>query len=538
MLNMGKLHGDKGGLRFNHFVSSSSSSTTKFVNPFDGGTVTFGGGHKSQVVGKGIVCIPRLPELKNVRFVEGLTSNLISVSQLCDDGVVEVRFSKHGCKTIGKGGNKIVSVARSRDNCYCIDGVNDAKEVVCNKVVNETSVLWHQRVGHVNFRDLHKLSKRELVSGLPKLEKSDQHVCEGCQLGKQVRVSHKKVKHIQTKLSLELVHMDLVGPIQTLSLGGKKYILVMVDDFSRFTWVSFLQKMTSHLPLVRIRTDHGSEFENSQFLNICEEMGIKHEFSAPITPQQNGVVERKNRVFVKMARVMLNSKSLDKLSGTKQTPYEIWKGKKPNVSYFRVFGSTCYILRDRKHLAKFDSKCDKGIFLAYSTSSRAYKVYNCRTITIIESINVNIDDFAASTEMALNEDGFFPLPLEQESPGLDLVVDLSTPSSSSSISSVQGVRTRKEIAQEISHVCYVSKEEHKNVKEALHHGEWFLAMQVELNQFVRNDVWYLVPRPVNTNVIGTKWIFKNKTDEQGNVVRNKDRLVAQGYSQMEGIDFD
>ncbi|CAL2248998.1 unnamed protein product [Prunus armeniaca] len=378
-------------------------------------------------------------------------------------------------------------MARSRDNCFCIDGVNDAKEIVCNKVVNETSILWHQRLGHVNFRDLHKLSKRELVSGLPKLEKFDEHVCEGCQLGKQVRVSHKKVKHIQTNVILELVHMDLVGPIQTVSLGGKKYILVMVDDFSRFTWVSFLreksetfqrfksvchllqkEKMTSHLPLVRIRTDHGSEFENSQFLKFCEEMGIKHEFSAPITPQQNGVVERKNRVLVEMARVMLNSKNLAKhfwaeavntacytsnrvfvRSGTKQTPYEIWKGKKPNVSYFKVFGSTCYILRDREHLAKFDSKCDKGIFLGYSTSSRAYRVYNCRSRTIIESINVTIDDFAASIEMALDEDGLFPPPpLEQESPGLDLVVDLSTfensvpvdlstPSTSSSISSVQ-----------------------------------------------------------------------------------------------------
>ncbi|CAL9026178.1 unnamed protein product [Prunus brigantina] len=493
MLNMGKIHGDKGGLGFNHFDSSSSSSTT---NPFDGGTVTFGGDHRSQVVGKGTVCIPGLPELKNVRFVEGLTSNLISVSQLCDDGIVEVRFSKHGCKIIGKGGNEIVRVARSRDNCYCIDGVNDAKEVVCNKVVNETSVLWHQRLGHVNFRDLHKLSKRELVSGLPKLDKSDQHVCEGCQLGKQVRVSHKKVKHIQTNVSLELVHMDLVGPIQTVSLGGKKYILVMVDDFSRFTW-----KMTSHLPLVRIRTDHGTEFENSQFLKFCEEMGIKHEFSVPITPQQNGVVERKNRVLVEMARVMLNSKNLAK---------HFWAEAKPNVSYFRVFGSTCYILRDMEHLSKFDSKCDKGIFLGYSTSSRAYRVYNCRSRTIIESINVTIDDFAASIEMALDEDGLFPPPpLEQESLGLDLVVDpstfgnsvpvaLSTLSTSSSISSVQE----------------------------------------ELNQFVRNDVWYLVPRPVNMNIIGTKWIFKNKTDEQGNVVRNKARLVAQGYTQMEGIDFD
>ncbi|CAL8992110.1 unnamed protein product, partial [Prunus brigantina] len=176
--------------------------------------------------------------------------------------------------------------------------------------------------------------------------------------------------------------------------------------------------MTSHLPLVRIRTDHGSEFENSQFLKFCEETGIKNEFSAPITPQQNGVVERKNRVLVEMARVMLNSKNLAK---------HFWA---------EAVNTACYI-------------SNRGIFLGYSTSSRAYRVYNCRSRTIIESINVTIDDFAVSTEMALDEDGLFPPPpLEQESPGLDLVVDLSTfgnsvpvdlstPSTSSSISSVQ-----------------------------------------------------------------------------------------------------
>ncbi|CAL8140108.1 unnamed protein product [Prunus armeniaca] len=113
--------------------------------------------------------------------------------------------------------------------------------------------------------------------------------------------------------------------------------------------------------------------------------------------------------------------------------------------------------------------------------------------------------------MASDEDGLLSPMSEEESPGLGLVVDLSTSS---------------------------KPEEPKNVKEALNHGEWFLAMQEELNQFVRNDVWYLVPRPTNTNVIGTKWIFKNKTDEQGNVARNKARLIAQGYTQMKDIDFD
>ncbi|CAL2249725.1 unnamed protein product [Prunus armeniaca] len=206
------------------------------------------------------------------------------------------------------------------------------------------------------------------------------------------------------------------------------------------------------------------------------------------------------------------------------------------------------------------------------------------SLHLLHLSKVNINDFVASTEMASDEDGLLSPMSEEESPGLDLVVDLSTsskpidlstfnnsgpvdmstchnqprnPSSFAPVGSSraarspipqsksviigllnQVVRTRKQLAKEISHVCYVSKEAPKNVKEALNHGEWFLAMQEELNQFVRNDVWYFVPRPTNTNVIGTKWIFKNKTDEQGNVARNKARLVAQGYTQIKGIYFD
>ncbi|CAL8152691.1 unnamed protein product [Prunus armeniaca] len=150
------------------------------LTPLDGGTVTFGRGHWSEVIGEGTVDILELPQLKNVRYVKGLTSNLISVSQLCDDAVVEVRFSKSRCKIIGEGGNDIVSVARSRDNCYCIDWTTYARQAVCNKAINDTSVLWHQRLAHTNFKDMHKLSKRVLVNGIPKLEKSLQHVCEGC----------------------------------------------------------------------------------------------------------------------------------------------------------------------------------------------------------------------------------------------------------------------------------------------------------------------------------------------------------------------
>jgi hypothetical protein len=162
---------------------------------------------------------------------------------------------------------------------------------------------------------------------------------------------------------------------------------------------------------MRIRNDHGREFENSKFEEFCLSYGIKQEFSFPITPQQNGVVERKNRVIQEMARVMIHSKYLAQhfwgevvntachiinrvnlRPETSKTPYEIWRGKKPTVKYFRTFGSKCYILRDRENLGKFDPKSDEGIFLGYSSTSRAYRVFNKRTETVMESINVVIDD--------------------------------------------------------------------------------------------------------------------------------------------------
>jgi len=163
--------------------------------------------------------------------------------------------------------------------------------------------------------------------------------------------------------------------------------------------------------IVRIRSDHGTEFENSKFNEYCFSEGIKHDFSSPITPQQNGVVERKNITFHESPRVMLHVEHLPYYfwaeamdtschihnrvtlrTNTTITLYELWKGRKPTVKYFHVFGSKCYILEDGDHRRKMDPKSDEGIFLGYSTNSRAYRVFNSRTKAVMESINVVIDD--------------------------------------------------------------------------------------------------------------------------------------------------
>lgn len=257
-----------------------------------------------------------------------------------------------------------------------------------------------------------------------------------------------------------------------------------------------------------------------------------------------------------------------------KTPYELLKGRKPNISHFHVFGCKCFVLNNGKeNLGKFDSKADEGIFLGYSQSSKAFRVYNKRLKIVEESVHVSFyesypknvrkevfsDDAGISTESILkdqdeprceplsvkaveepvivskeeekdeNETHEDNLPDEwktvKDRPIENILGDIS-----------KGVITRSKISNFCHHYAFVSQIEPKNSKDALFDEHWFLAMQEELNQFKRNEVWDLVPPPRDHRVIGTKWVFRNKLDENGIITRNKAHLVAQGYNQEEGID--
>jgi hypothetical protein len=226
---------------------------------------------------------------------------------------------------------------------------------------------------------------------------------------------------------LELLHMDLFGPIAYISIGGSKYCLVIVDDYSRFTWVFFLQEKSQTqdnlkgflrqaqnefgLRIKKIRSNNGTEFKNSQIEGFLEDEGIKHEFSSPYTPQQNGVVERKNRTLLDMARTMLDEyKTADRFWAEaintacyyinrlylhrilKKTSYELLTGKKPNVSYFRVFGSKCFILVKRGRKSKFAPKVVEGFLLGYDSNTRAYRVFNKSTGLVEVSCDIVFDE--------------------------------------------------------------------------------------------------------------------------------------------------
>ncbi|XP_063942869.1 uncharacterized protein LOC108194565 [Daucus carota subsp. sativus] len=238
-----------------------------------GGGVTIGDSKTLPILGKGKVGNDTA-SISNVRFVKGLKYNLLSVSQLHDDGH-KVEFSKDKC-VITVGTNQIPLVARRKGNIYILD-FELQKTACCLAAVDADPTFWHRRLGHAHMDLLKKLSSKELVRGLPKLKYAKTEVCSACQLGKQIRSTHKAKNLVSTSQPLELLHLDLFGPEAYKSIGGKQYCLVVVDDYSRYSWTLFLRtkdcafeefeiliKLLENklkTKLIGIRSDHGGEFQ-------------------------------------------------------------------------------------------------------------------------------------------------------------------------------------------------------------------------------------------------------------------------------------
>jgi transposase InsO family protein len=283
--------------------------------------------------------------------------------------------------------------------------------------------LWHHHLAHVGM-NLHKLLKGEHVLGLTDVCFEKDRPCTACQEGKQVGTSHLSKNVKTTSRPLELLNMDLFEPITYLSIGGSKYGLVIVDDYSRFTWVFFLHDKFEtqetlkrflqnefELKVKKIRSDNGSEFKNLQVEEYLKEKGIKHELSAPYMPQQNGVVERKNRTLIDMARTMLGEYKtpeqfwLEAVNTAchainrlylhcilKKTTYELLTSNRPNVSYFHVFGSKCYILVKKGRHSKFAPKAVEGFLLGYDLNTKVFGVFNKSSSLVEVSSDVVFDE--------------------------------------------------------------------------------------------------------------------------------------------------
>jgi transposase InsO family protein len=235
-------------------------------------------------------------------------------------------------------------------------------------------------MGHIHFDNLVKVNKREAVREMPQIKKPTNTLCKHCQQGKKTKTRFKS-KEYSTTRPLEIVHIDLVGSTTTKGLKGEKYFMLLVDDYTRMTVVFFLRNKSRDFENFKVykemvenemdskikclRFDNGGEFSSKEFMDYCSRHGIKKQFSVARTPQQNGVVERKNKTIHGMAQTMLMDSKLTDIfwtqevhttihiqnkvmlrNNTEKTPYELWKGRPTNVKHFKVFGNKCYIKRE------------------------------------------------------------------------------------------------------------------------------------------------------------------------------------------------
>ncbi|KAL8146362.1 hypothetical protein AgCh_004198 [Apium graveolens] len=432
-----------------------------------GPSVSYGDGNIGKTLGYGNINLGNVI-IEKVALVSGLKHNLLSVSQICDRGY-HVDFFEEHCEVVSKSTGKDVLKGYRHGNIYeaKLSTSSDGSAIcLLSRASIEESWNWHKKLSHLNFNNINELVKKDLVRGLPKSVFASDSLCDSCQKAKQRKSSFKNKTESSILEPYHLLHVDLFGPVNVMSIAKKKYVMVIVDEFTRYTWVYFLHTksetasiLIDHIKqldkLVKdsvkiIRSDNGTEFKNLIMEEFCKYLGIKQKFSAPRTPQQNRVVERKKRTLIEAARTMLDEAMLPTyfwaeavqtacftqnatlINKHGKTPYEMVKKKKPNLKYFHVFGCKCFVLKTHpKQLSQFDLKADEGIFAGYPLSTKAFRVYNFRTRVIMESINT----------------------------------------------------------------------EPTKVEEALQDADWVQAMQEELNEFERNKLWTLVPRPKNRSVV-------------------------------------
>ncbi|GJZ35413.1 retrovirus-related pol polyprotein from transposon TNT 1-94 [Tanacetum coccineum] len=349
-------------------MTGNRSQLVNFVSKFLG-TIRFGNDQIARIMGYGDFQLGNVV-ISRVYYIEGLGHNLFLVGQFCDADL-EVAFQKNTCFIRNLEGVDLLSGCRNT-NLYTIsldDMLNSSSICLLSKASKTKSWLWHRRLSHLNFGTLNKLAKDGLARGLPRLKFQKDHWCSACALrkikksshqpkaedtnqeklyllhmcdnpsisacalGKSKKSSHQPKAEDTNQEKLYLLHMDLCGPMRVASINGKRYILVIVDDYSRFTWVRFLEtKDEAHAAIIKcikniqvrlkatvrnVRTDNGTEFVNQTLREWYENVGISHQTSAARTPQHNGVVEWRNRTLVEAARTMLIFLKLHNFSGPK-----------------------------------------------------------------------------------------------------------------------------------------------------------------------------------------------------------------------------
>ncbi|GJX02598.1 retrovirus-related pol polyprotein from transposon TNT 1-94 [Tanacetum coccineum] len=582
----------------------------------------------------------------NLKLLSNFVEKFLGTVKFGNDQIapILVAFRKSTCYIRDLKGNDLLTGSRGTDLYSITLQDTSTPNPIClmAKATSSQAWLWHRRLSHLNFDSINLLSKNDIVIGLPKLKFVKDHLCSSCELGKAKRKSFHTKTTPSSKRRLQLLHMDLCGPMRVESINGKKYVLVIIDDYSRYTWTHFLR----------------SKDETPKFSSISSNL-LKEDFML-----------KRNRTLVEAARTMLSAAKVPLyfwaeaiatcfnqnrsliIPRHEKNPYHIINGQKPSSRAYREYNKRIRVIVDTIHV-NFDelpqmasdhvssdlvpqcltttlehdslslglqsqenvpqaaetvtmsNELDllfspifdellNGTTLVVSKSSavttadapnqrQQQNITPSTSTTIatdtpslniqitpetisqapIVTVNENIVQAETNKEHAqVDEDEFiniFSTPIQERGETSSRYVDSSNmytfyqrhpsehrwtkdhPLEQVIGNSSQSIRTRRQLETD-GEMCIfaltVSRTEPKNIKDTMADSAWIEAMQEELHQFDRLDVWELVDRPLCKNVINMKWLWKNKRNEKNTVIRNKARLVAKGYIQQEGIDFE
>ncbi|KAI9191909.1 hypothetical protein LWI28_015342 [Acer negundo] len=380
---------------------------------------------------------------------------------------------------------------------------------------------------------------------------------------------------------LGLIHTDVCGPMSIQARGGYEYFITFTDDYSRFGYVYLMRHKSDAFDMFKafkaevenqlekhikiLRSDRGGEYLSGEFQQYLIDNGIVSQFSAPGTPQQNGVAERRNRTLLDMVRSMLSYSTLPisfwgyalqtaiyilndvPSKSVPKTPHELWTGRKPSLQHLRIFGCPAHVLKGKTE--KMESRSETCIFVGYPKETKGYYFYSPSDLKVFVSTNAKflekdyMNDFVPRSRIVLNEMSRDTIPREVAQPNPIVSFD-PTQDQQPTIPCRSGrVRTQPEryigLGESVENLPddddpYTYKEAMEDVDSR----HWQKAMQSEIESMFDNKVWSLVDLPKGIKPIGCKWVYKRKRGMDGKVETFKARLVAKGYTQKEGIDYE
>lgn len=453
--------------------------------------------------------------------------------------------------------------------------------------------VWHRRFAHLGRGSLVQLKKNQMVSGLEKMSTSGNcpEVCEPRLMGKQHRTPFPCDSKRAAGL-LDLVHTDVCGPTETQSLSGSRYFLTFVDSHSNRVWTYPIRLKSDVFGVFRswkasveletgrllrtLRSDNGGEYTSREFTSYLKECGVRHEFSVPKTPAQNGKAERLNRTLCESVRSMLGDSGLPKKFWAEAlktavyirnrcpsislpqhlTPMEIWTGRRPDVGHLRVFGSKAFAHVPGDERGKLGSKTKACWMLGYGDRTEGYQLYDIRVFFSMD-VAFQEESTGRQEEPDSDEDVGSPVSIKTE-----VLPGGESPESPESLEEDEEEseperrakpprrirRTLPSVPTRVSERIRAQSEranlavaDPRSRQEALETSEaqqWSDAMTRKMESLMANGVWTLQNLPTGKQVVGRRWVYETKLGPDGSVSRFKAQLVAQGFTQRQGADYD